>query len=130
MSVSTFFGITDLVFFLSDFMNDSTAKQFFCCSRSIRTMLQNNPNRYKVKKRVLFEKVMESLEKWNAEPILIRKDSLMIEFNFHDWIDVWSYTIEDNKVRCHKNAAHYIKTTRSYEVDNELLQRIENYLLC
>ena len=83
-----------------------------------------------MKKRVLFEKVMDSLEKWNAEPILIRKDSLMIEFNFHDWVDVWSYTIENNKVKCHKNAAHYIKSTRSYEVDNELLQRIENYLLC
>lgn len=131
MSVSSFFGITDLVFWLSNYIDDSTAKQFFCCQRSFNTMLQNNPNRYKVKKRVLFEKVIGALDRWEAVPIHIRKNSLMIEFNYHDWTDVWSYTLdENNKVKCIKNEAHYIKTTRDYEMDGDLLQCIENYLLC
>lgn len=131
MSVSTFFGITDLVFLLSKYIDDSTAKQFFCCQRSFNTMIQNNQNRYKVKKRVLFEKVLDVLDKWQAVPIHIRKNSLTIEFNYYEWTDIWSYDLDqNNRLKYHKNDAHYIKTTREYEIDKDLLQKIENYLLC
>jgi hypothetical protein len=130
MSSSKIFGITDLVFHLSDFIDDSSAKEFFRSQRSFHGMIERYDGRYKVKKGLLLERVLEALEKWNAKPFIIRKNLLFIEYRYHDYLDVWTYRMEDGRLICGKNEAHPIKTPRAYDSDDDLKQKIENFLNC
>ena len=130
MSSSKMFGIADLVFHLSDFIDDSSAKEFFRAKRSFHNMIQTYDGRYKVKKGLLLERVLEALEKWKAKPFIIRKNLLFIEFRFYDHMDLWTYRVEDGRLICGKNAAHFIKTPREYDSDEDLKQKIENFLNC
>jgi hypothetical protein len=131
MSVSKVFGVTDLMFHLSDFINDSTAISLFGAQRSFADMIQRYDGRYKVKKNMLLQRLVDTLEdKWNASPILVRKNMIMIEFHYHDYMDVWSYQIVDGALKCFTNKAHYIKTPRAYATDEDLNKKIEMYLEC
>ena len=129
MSVSKVFGVTDLMFHLSDFINDSTAIELFGAQRSFAGMIERYDGRYKVKKNMLLQRVLDTLEdKWNASPVLVRKDMIMIEFHYHDYMDVWSYRMVDGALKCFTNKAHYIKTPRAYADDEDLNKKIEMYL--
>ena len=131
MSVSKVFGVTDLMFHLSDFINDSTAIELFGAQRSFAGMIERYDGRYKVKKNMLLQRVLDTLEdKWNASPVLVRKDMIMIEFHYHDYMDVWSYRMVDGALKCFTNKAHYIKTPRAYADDEDLNKKIEMYLEC
>ena len=59
----TVLDCTDLVFNLSDFMLDSSAKEFFNSQRLYRGMLERFPGRYKKKKAECLKKIEELLEK-------------------------------------------------------------------
>ena len=131
MSVSKVFGVTDLMFHLSDFINDSTAIELFGAQRSFAGMIERYDGRYKVKKNMLLQRVLNTLEdKWNASPVLVRKDMIMIEFHYHDYMDVWSYRMVDGALKCSVNQCHPIKTPRAYATDEDLNKKIEMYLEC
>jgi hypothetical protein len=131
MSVSKVLGVTDLMFHVSDFINDSTAIELFGAQRSFVDMIQRYDRRYKVKKNMLLQRVIECLEdKWDASSILVRKDMIMIEFHYYDYMDVWSYRIVDGTLKCYVNQGHTIKTPRAYATDEDLNKKIEMYLEC
>ncbi len=134
----TVLDCTDLVFHLSDFMLDSSAKEFFNSQRLYRGMIERFPGRYQKKKAKCLEKLEDVLKKMGGRILHISSDKIIF-FQMRMFIErslEWS----DNCVASYKNGKVTIKTDacmlawfkaeRKYKQDTELIGAFKNFFEC
>jgi len=98
---ATILNNTDMMFLLSDYIDDKTAVNLFNSQRSYRGMIERFPNRYTKKKQIVLAKLEEELEKWNAHIWLMssQKTTLFLTVDMGEWRENCVVNMEDGKVR-------------------------------
>jgi hypothetical protein len=96
-SEKTILSNTDMIFLLSDFLDDQTAMRLFNAQRSYANMLQNQPERYRYKEKIL-KKLQQELRRYGSEtywsdidPI---KKTLTIRIGYP-----WKVCLRDGKLK-------------------------------
>lgn len=89
---------TDLVFLLSEYLDDKSADNFFDSCSSYGDMLLNYPNRYKKnKKDLVYNQIKEELKKWDYDAIgfLYDNNCLLIQ-GPGIWELTWMVSLNEN----------------------------------
>ncbi len=133
MSV-TIFNRTDMMFLISDYIDDKTAVNLFNSQKCWRSMVERYPDRYNKKKKVVLAQLEEELEKWNAHIWLMssQKTTLFIMFDMGEWNENCVVKMEDGKVYIGIDECMlaWFKDERAYKTDPALLQAFHNYFTC
>lgn len=131
---ATILNNTDMMFLLSDYIDDKTAVNLFNSQRSYRGMIERFPNRYTKKKQIVLARLEEELEKWNAHIWLMssQKTTLFLTVDMGEWRENCVVNMEDGKVRLgiDEGMLAWFKDERKYKEDPALLQAFYNYFTC
>jgi len=136
----TVLDCTDLVFHLSNFMLDSSAKEFFNSQRLYRGMIERFPGRYKKKKGECLKKIEELLEKMGGRILHISSHKTTIFFQMRmvnlertlEWHDNCVASYKNGKVTIKTDACMlaWFKAERKYKRDTELIGAFKNFFEC
>ena len=133
MSV-TILNSTDMMFLLSDYMNDKTAVNLFNSQKCWRSMVERYPERYNKKKKVVLVQLEKELEKWNAHIWMMssQKTTLFVTVDMGRWNETCVVNMEDGKVYIGIDECMlaWFKDERAYKTDPALLQAFHNYFTC
>jgi hypothetical protein len=129
---------TDLVFLLSDYMNDSSAKEFFNCQRQYREMLEKFPKRYQKKKQRCYDELVAMLEKVDGHiwHVSSKKTVLFINFKINidqqEWNENCTVDMENDEICFGTDQCMlaWFKGDRHYKSNVELLRAFKNFFEC
>jgi hypothetical protein len=131
---STILNNTDMMFLLSDYLNDKSAVNLFNSQKSYRSMIQRFPKRYNKKKQIVFRRLKKELKKWNAYIFTTssRKTTLFTEFDMGEWKETVIVSMKDGEVQMFTNECMLVQfnVERKYKTDPELLNAFKNYFEC
>jgi hypothetical protein len=138
----TVLDCTDLVFRMSDFMLDSSAKEFFNSHSQYRGMIERFPGRYKKKKAGCLKKIEDLLEKYEGRIWHMSSKKTVIFMYMHirgfSCNCVVSYeegevTIEIDQCMLHLlegPEGPYKYDMSNYKHDTELVATFKNFFEC
>ena len=134
---STILNNTDMMFLLSDFLDDSSAVQLFNTQKSYKSMIAKFPKRYKNKKKIICDQLKKELEKWNGTMIGHTADkTYYIQFNMGGWNEIWLASLDeyDGEVWFRINSGEVWKlkweASREFKHDPVLLQALQRLFNC
>jgi hypothetical protein len=131
---STILNNTDMMFLLSDYLDDKSSINLFNAQKSYRCMIQRFPKRYKKKKQIVFKRLKNILKKWNAYILTTssRKTTLYTEFDMGKWKETVVVSIKDGEVKMNIQERMLVQfnVERKYKTDHELLNAFKNYFDC
>lgn len=125
----TVLDCTDLVFYLSDFMVDSSAKEFFNSQRLYRGMLERFPGRYKKKNVESLKRLEEILKKLGGYILY------MSSMKMRNWDGIYNVRYESDEVfvsvnQCMLVVFSEIDKEKKYLTDTELIGAFKNFFEC
>jgi hypothetical protein len=131
---STILNNTDMMFLLSDYLDDKSSINLFNAQKSYRSMIDKFPRRYKKKKQILFRRLKKELKKWKAYIFTMssRKTTLYIEFDMGEWRENVVVSMGDDGVNIltDKGMLAWFTVERKYKTDPGLLCAFKNYFDC
>jgi len=117
---------TDMIFLISDFLNDKNALDFFNTQKSYINMIESFPNRYKIKKNILLERMENELEKYGARIYGIVNNIIYIRYKMGNrendsrvWMDGGKLLVKIS-----------FGDQRTFRDDPKVLEAFQNYLEC
>ncbi len=125
----TVLNCTDLVFYLSDFMLDSSAKEFFNSQRLFREMIERFPGRYKNKKAESLKRLEDILKKLGGYILYISS------MKMRNWDGTYNVRYEDEVLcvrvnECMLVVFREIDKEKKYLTDTELIGAFKNFFEC
>ena len=131
---STILNNTDMMFFLSDYLDDKSSINLFNSQKSYRSMIDKFPKRYKKKKQIVLRRLKKELKKWNAYIFSMssRKTTLYIQFDMGEWRENVVVSMGDDGVNIltDEGMLAWFTVERKYKTDPGLLRALKNYFDC
>ena len=115
---------TDLMFLLSDYLDDETAVELFNAKKSYRKMIDNFPGRYKKKKQVLLRILESEIERLNGRVIKAYMDRLLVEFDFGKYV----IGIKSNKNSMDIIEVYHGPKKHAFMKDRALINALKDYI--
>jgi hypothetical protein len=117
---------TDMIFLVSDYLNDKNALNFFNTQKSYINMIESFPNRYKVKKNIVLERMENELKKYDARIYGIVNNVIYIRYKMGTRENDSRVWMEEGKL--------FVKISfgdqRTFRDDPKVLEALKNYLEC
>ena len=117
---------TDMIFLISDFLNDKNSLNFFNTQKSYVNMIESFPNRYKIKKNILLERMENELKKYDARIYGIVNNIIYIRYKMGNkendsrvWMDGGKLLVKIS-----------FGDQRTFRDDPKVLEAFQNYLEC
>jgi len=131
---STILNNTDMMFLLSDYLDDKSSINLFNAQKSYRSMIDKFPKRYKKKKQIVLRRLKKELKKWNAYIFSMssRKTTLYIQFDMGEWRENVVVSMGDDGVNIltDEGMLAWFTVERKYKTDPGLLRAFKNYFDC
>jgi hypothetical protein len=132
---TTILNNTDMMFLLSDYIDDKTAVNLFNTQRSYRSMIERFPKRYNKKKQLLYSKLEDEMAKRNGEiwAKSSKQTTLFVKFNMGEWNENCVVDLDDNGEVCMSTdqcMLAWFKEERKYKSDVELKRAFKNFFDC
>ena len=131
---STILNNTDMMFLLSDYLDDKSSINLFNAQKSYRSMIDKFPKRYKKKKQIVLRKLKKELKKWNAYIFSMssRKTTLYIQFDMGEWRENVVVSMGDDglSILTDQGMLAWFTVERKYKTDPGLLRAFKNYFDC
>jgi len=71
-----------MMFLLSDYLDDDDAIALFNTKKSYRKMIEDNPRRYKNRKRIYLEKLEREIVRLGGRIVRVLYDRVFVEFDY------------------------------------------------
>ena len=117
---------TDMIFLISDYLSDKNALNFFNTQKSYVNMIESFPNRYKIKKNILLERMENELKKYDARIYGIVNNIIYIRYKMGNkendsrvWMDGGKLLVKIS-----------FGDQRTFRDDPKVLEAFQNYLEC
>ena len=112
----TILNNTDMMFLLSDYLENDDAIALFNAKKSYRKMINDNPRRYKNRKRIYLEKLEREIVRLGGRVLRVLYDRVLVEFEYGLYeIGEHIETLRGNK-------------KPAFKKDNEFKDALRNFL--
>ena len=117
---------TDMIFLISDYLSDKNALNFFNTQKSYINMIENYPNRYIIKKNIVFERMKKELEKYNAYIYHTENGIIYIRYKMGNGYGDSRVWMNEGKVLVKISFGDRV----TFRDDPKVLEAFKNYLEC